>query len=71
MKPANRSVRDYLEELEKSKDGRPDQVKDGLESYIDLWKKAIENGSVSPNDDVESALAKVEKKGGLYAAAEG
>ncbi len=71
MKRANRSVRDYLEELEKSKDGRPDQVKDGLESYIDLWKKAIENGSVLPNDDVESALAKVEKKGGLYAAAEG
>ena len=66
-----RNVKEYLDELERSKDDRPEQVKEGLESYIDLWKKAIENGVVSPDDDVESALEKVEEKGGLYAAAEG
>lgn len=70
MKPKTRRVKDYLEELEQSEAGRPDQVKQGLEAYIDLWKRAMDNGVVLPSDGVEDALEKVERKGGLYAAAE-
>jgi hypothetical protein len=64
-----KEVRDYLEELERTKEGRPEQVKEGLEIYIDLWEKAIERGVVAESDGVEAALAKIEKQGGLYAAA--
>jgi len=63
-----RSVRGYIEELERTKEGRPEQVKEGLEAYLDLWKRAVANGVVLEDDDVETALEKVEKKGGLYAA---
>jgi len=64
-----KDVRAYIDELERSKDGRPDQVKDGLEIYIDLWEKAIERGVVEETDRVDDALVKIEKEGGLYAAA--
>jgi len=64
-----RDVRSYIHELQRSKDGRPEQVKEGLEIYIDLWNKAIERGVVEETDGVESALEKIEKEGGLYAAA--
>ena len=64
-----RDVRTYLEELEKNKEGRGAQVKEGLEIYIDLWRRAIEKGVVSESDGVESALAKIEGRGGLYKAA--
>ncbi len=66
-----RDVGAYLEELQKTKKERSEQVKEGLEIYIDLWKKAIENGVVSELDAVDDALAKIEEKGGLYKAAEG
>lgn len=39
-----------------------------MEAYLDLWKRAVANGVVLEDDDVETALEKVEKKGGLYAA---
>jgi len=64
-----KDVRSYIDELERTKDGRPEQVKEGLEIYIGLWKKAIERGVVAETDRVDTALAKVEKEGGLYAAA--
>lgn len=64
-----KDVRSYIDELQRSKDGRPEQVKEGLEIYIDLWEKAIERGVVDETDGVDSALAKIEKEGGLYAAA--
>jgi hypothetical protein len=51
-------------------EGRPEQVKDGLRIYIDLWMKAIEKGVLSSEDDVESALKKLDANGGLYKAAE-
>jgi hypothetical protein len=66
-----RTVRAYLEELERTKEGRPDQVKEGLEAYLDLWKRALEKGIVLAEDDVETALEKIDKRGGLYASAEG
>jgi hypothetical protein len=64
-----RNVRSYLEELEKTKEDRTEQVKEGLEMYIDLWKKAIERGVVVESDEVDNALVKIEKAGGLYKAA--
>ena len=64
-----RNVRSYLEELEKTKEERTEQVKEGLEMYIDLWKKAIERGVIVETDEVDSALAKIENAGGLYKAA--
>lgn len=71
VQPKAKSLRDYLGELEKGKEGRPDQVRQGLEMYIDLWKKAIERGVVSLDDDMESALERVDKGGGLYEVAGG
>ncbi len=65
-----KNVREYLAELEKTKNDREEQVKEGLEIYVDLWKKTIENGVVRESDPVEDALEKIEAKGGLYKAAE-
>jgi hypothetical protein len=65
-----RNVTDYLQELEKTKGQRTEQVREGLEIYIDLWRKAMEKGIVAGGDSVDEALAKVEKLGGLYKAAE-
>jgi hypothetical protein len=62
-------VKGYLAELEKNKEGRPEQIKDAIDIYIDLWNKAVENGVVTQSDEITDALAKIDKKGGLYAAA--
>ena len=64
-----RNVRSYLEELGKTKEDRTEQVKEGLEMYIDLWKKAIERGVILETDEVDDALVKIEDAGGLYKAA--
>lgn len=64
------SLGKYLSELGRSKEGKPDQVKEALDVYIELWQKAIEKGVVNPEDDVDSALEKVDQAGGLYKAAE-
>lgn len=65
-----KSVESYLKELRDSKKEKPQQVKDGIEIYIELWEKAIKKGIVSPDDGVESALQKIDASGGLYKAAE-
>lgn len=65
-----KSVEEYLSELQKGKEDRPQQVRDAMEIYIGLWKKVIEKGVVGRGDDVGQALAKIEESGGLYAAAE-
>ena len=62
-------VRTYIGELERTKEHRPEQVREGLEIYIGLWEKAIERGVVEETDGVDAALEKIEKEGGLYAAA--
>ena len=64
-----KDVRTYIEELERTKEDRPEQVKEGLEIYIGLWEKAIERGVVEETDGVDAALAKIDEEGGLYAAA--
>ncbi|MGD0476969.1 MAG: hypothetical protein ABSB29_02245 [Nitrososphaerales archaeon] len=65
-----KDLTEYLEELEKNKDGKPEQVRDGIEIYLGLWRRAVEKGVVLPSDEVSDALAKIEEKGGLYKAAE-
>jgi len=66
-----RNVREYLGDLERTKEGRDPQVKEGLEIYVDLWRKAIEKGIIGEEDRVDDALAKLDSKGGLQKAAEG
>ncbi|MDG6901021.1 MAG: hypothetical protein JRM80_03575 [Nitrososphaerota archaeon] len=65
-----RTLGEYLKELEKTKKGKPEQVSDALEVYLDLWRKAVERGIVKQSDEIEDALSKVEQSGGLYKAAE-
>lgn len=60
---------EYLKELEKTKKGKPGQVADALEVYLDLWEKAIKRGVVKQSDEISDALSKVEQSGGLYKAA--
>ena len=64
-----KDVRTYLAELEKTKEGRPEQVREGLEIYIDLWRRAMKRGVVDETEGVDDALAKIEEAGGLYKAA--
>ena len=66
-----RTVKEYIEELEKTKSERTGTVLDGLEIYIDLWKRALENGTITESQEVDEALERIEEKGGLYKAAEG
>jgi hypothetical protein len=68
--PKVKKVREYLSDLEKSSEGREQQVKEGLELYVELWRKALLNGVISEDDGVEEALEKLDAKGGLYVAAE-
>jgi hemerythrin-like domain-containing protein len=65
-----RNVKEYLEELEKGKEDRPDQVREGLEIYVELWRKVVEKGIVSETETVEDALRRIDEEGGLYKAAE-
>ena len=65
-----KTVREYIEALEKNKSEKPAQVREGLETFVELWRKAVTNGVVAMEDDIEAALVKIEGKGGLYPAAE-
>ena len=53
------SLGEYLKELERNKKGKPEQVSDALEIYLDLWRKALKRGIVKPTDAMAEALAKV------------
>lgn len=70
MSPKMRNVKEYLLALEKTKCERSDQVREGLEIYIDLWRSAINRGRIAEADSVDDALVKLEKLGGLQKAAE-
>jgi len=65
----SKDVRTYLDELEKTGEGKTEQVREGLEIYIGLWRKALERGVIAETDGVDDALAKIESEGGLYVAA--
>ncbi len=65
-----KTVHDYLRELRESRKGKPSQVQDALDIYVELWKKVIEKEVVTEGDDIDAALSKIDKVGGLYKAAE-
>jgi hypothetical protein len=62
-------VKEYLEQLKETRKGKPAQIKDALDIYLELWEKVIENGTVSAGDEVGLALSKIDAAGGLYEAA--
>jgi len=64
-----RTVKEYMDELERSRKEKPDQVKEALEIYLDLWRKAVKKGVVGPSDPIGEALKKVDSAGGLYKSA--
>ncbi len=63
-------VREYVEQLKETRKGKPPQIRDALDIYVELWDKVIENGTVSDEDEVGVALSKLDQVGGLYDAAE-
>jgi hypothetical protein len=64
-----KTVGEYLRELRENKKEKPAQVREALEIYIDLWESAIKNQTISVEEEIDEALAKLEAKGGLYQAA--
>jgi hypothetical protein len=65
----SKTVRDYLKELRATRKDKPEQIREALEIYIELWETVIEKGIAREDDDIDEALSKVEAKGGLYQAA--
>jgi hypothetical protein len=62
-------VKEYLEQLKETRKGKPPQIKEALDIYVEMWDKVIESGTVSKDDEVALALSKIDKAGGLYEAA--
>ena len=65
-----KSLREYLKDLEGGREGKPEQVREGIETYLGLWHRAVDKGVADLGDDVAVALEKVERAGGLYRAGE-
>ncbi|MDA4114188.1 MAG: hypothetical protein OK474_09100 [Thaumarchaeota archaeon] len=70
MHEKSRVVSGYLKELRQTKKEKPDQIKEALEIYIQLWERVIEKGLIRPDDDIDEALKKIDANGGLYHAAD-
>jgi hypothetical protein len=66
---SNMIVREYLKQLKETKKGKPPQIREALDIYIDLWEKVVEREIVSLDDEIEAALSKIDEAGGLYQAA--
>jgi hypothetical protein len=66
----SRLVSGYLKELRKTRKEKPDQVREALEIYVQLWESVIRKGIISPDDDIGEALKKIDAIGGLYQAAQ-
>lgn len=62
-------VKEYLRQLRETRKGKPQQIRDALDIYTEMWDRVVENGTVSEEDEVSLALSKIEKAGGLYEAA--
>lgn len=62
-------VKEYLRQLRETRKGKPQQIRDALDIYTEMWDRVVENGTVSEDDEVSLALSKIEKAGGLYEAA--
>ena len=70
MPEKSRVVSGYLKELRQTKKEKPDQVREALEIYIQLWESVIGKGIVLAEDTIDEALKKIDANGGLYHAAE-
>jgi hypothetical protein len=66
----SRLVSGYLKELRQTRKEKPDQIKEALEIYIQLWESVIRKGIIVPDDDIGEALKKIDASGGLYQAAQ-
>jgi hypothetical protein len=66
----NMVVREYLDQLKEAKKGKPQQIREALDIYIELWEKTIKKGTVSEGDVIDVALSKIDEAGGLYQAAD-
>jgi len=62
-------VREYIDQLKETRKGKPPQIRDALDIYMEMWEKVVKNGTVSEDDEVALALSKIDKAGGLYEAA--
>jgi len=62
-------VREYLDQLKETRKGKPAQIREALDIYVDMWDKVIKNGTVLEDDEVALALSKIDKAGGFYEAA--
>lgn len=69
MSKKPKTVGEYLRELKETKKDKPEQIRQALEIYVELWESVIEKGIVSQQDDIDKALSKLEAKGGLSEAA--
>jgi len=65
----NMVVREYLDQLKETRKGKPAQIREALDIYVDMWDKVIKNGTVLEDDEVALALSKIDKAGGFYEAA--
>ena len=63
-----KTLEEYLREVEDRTREKPEQVRDGMEIYVGLWRRAIDLGVVQASDQVAEALRKVDQLGGLYSA---
>ena len=64
-----KTVEEYLKELGQGRANKPDDVKEALDTYLELWKTAIEKGTIDGDEGIADALLKLDKLGGLYAVA--
>ncbi|MDA4117857.1 MAG: hypothetical protein OK455_05880 [Thaumarchaeota archaeon] len=62
------TVSEYLKQLKETKKGKPPQIRDALDIYIELWEKVVERKIISDDEEIEAALSKIDKAGGLYQA---
>ena len=65
----NMVVREYLDQLKETRKGKPAQIREALDIYVEMWEKVIKKGTVAEEDEVALALSKIDKAGGLYEAA--
>ena len=70
MPEKSRVVSGYLKELRQTKKEKPDQIREALEIYIQLWESVIGKGLIRSEDTIDEALKKIDANGGLYHAAE-
>lgn len=64
-------VREYLKELRRTKNDRPEETREALKIYIRMWEGLLKDGVVRRDDGVEEALRKIDSRGGLYKATGG